>query len=558
MTQVNIAPMKKLITVLSFIMFCHFAFSQQKENSEPTAAFDKIISQQFKADQPGATVLIASKGQVIYQKGFGMANMELNIPMQPDNVFRIGSITKQFTAIAILQLAEQGKLNLQDEITKYIPDYPVQGNKITIEHLLAHTSGIHNFSAMRDTVQRGKIDFTPIEMINYFKDQPIRFAPGTKWEYSNSGYFLLGYIIEKVTGNTYAKYIEEHIFKAAGMSNSLYASDIRIVKNRADGYSVRDKKLENSSYISLTHPYAAGSLQSTVMDLFKWNQALLSNKLVKKESLDKAWSRYILSDGTKTNYGYGWRLGYIQGSPSLWHGGWINGYITMAMYLPEQDVFVAVFSNCECNLPVDVTTKLAAVAIGEPYEYKPITLENTIARDYVGVYENETGRQKIITVADNQVLVQTARSPKSAAKPYQKDKFYLENDLMQTIDFSRNKKGAIDKLITKSLTSVETWTKTNKPIPSEDGIKLDDKILQAYVGVYEITPEMSFSVTKENGRLSVQATGQEKFEIFAESETKFFLKINDATLEFVKDNTGKVTKVTLLQGERKMEAKKIK
>ena len=214
-----------------------------------------------------------------------MANLELNVPMRVDNVFRIGSITKQFTAVAILQLMEQGKLRLQDEITKFIPDYPTQGYKITIDHLLTHTSGIRNYSSIKDTVQRGTLDFTPKEMIDYFKHEPMRFAPGTKWEYSNSGYFLLGYIIEEITGKTYREYLEENIFKQLGMSNSLYASDIRLVNNRAGGYTKGDKGFENAPPISMTQVYSAGSIQSTVEDLFQWHRAVHSYKKNKAVSL---------------------------------------------------------------------------------------------------------------------------------------------------------------------------------------------------------------------------------------------------------------------------------
>ncbi|HYC28675.1 MAG TPA: serine hydrolase domain-containing protein, partial [Chitinophagaceae bacterium] len=311
--------MKKLQLIVAFAFIYHLAFSQH------TTEFDKMLTAQFKSTDPGATVLVARNGQVVYKKAFGMANMELSVPMQVDNVFRIGSVTKQFTAIAILQLMEQGKLNLQDEITKFIPDYPTQGSKITIEHLLTHTSGIRNFTSIPDTVQRSKIDFTPKEMVDYFKDQPMRFAPGTRWEYSNSGYFLLGYIIEKITGKTYAQYLEENIFKPLNMTNSLYFSETKIIKKRTDGYSQNGKEFENASYLSMTQPFAAGSIMSTVEDLFKWQQGVQQYKLVKKETLDKAWTRYQLNDGSKTNYGYGWRMGYIQGSASIWHGGLVNG-----------------------------------------------------------------------------------------------------------------------------------------------------------------------------------------------------------------------------------------
>lgn len=530
----------------------------QNQDIKLSAEFDKLLAQQFKANEPGAAALVAKNGQVIYKKGFGMANLELDAPMQAGNIFRIGSITKQFTAIAILQLMEQGKLGLQDEITKFIPDYPTQGSKITIEHLLTHTSGIRDYASIKDTARRGTVDFTTTEMIDYFKNQPMRFAPGARWEYSNSGYFLLGYIIEKITGKTYRQYLEEQIFRPLGMTSSLYASDTRIVKNRADGYTKNNKGIENAPYLSLTHPYAAGSIQSSVEDLFKWQQAVNSYKLVKKETLDKAFTRYKLNNGQETNYGYGWRLGYIQGSPTLWHGGLINGFIAMAMYLPKEDVYIAVLSNCDCNSPVDITAKLAALAIGKPYTTQAITIDNASLAAYAGVYENEKGQQRIISTTNNQLYSQNGRGPRSVIKASQKDKFFFEDDAMLTLEFTRNSKGQVEKLVTLSRTAVETWTKTNKPVPNPDGIKVDEKILDKYTGTYEVSPDFTIEVTREGSRMFVQATKQEKLEIFAETEKQFFLKVVDAQVEFVTDDTGKATKMSLTQGGRVTEAKRIK
>lgn len=546
--------MRRQTIILVIGLLFNLATAQQQDDKQLAAKFDKILAEQFKANEPGATALVARKGEIIYKNAFGMANLELNVPMRVDNVFRIGSITKQFTAVAILQLMEQGKLSLRDDLTKFIPDYPTQGNKITIEHLLTHTSGIANNTDMPGYM--GGIDLKPNEMIDHFKNQAMKFAPGTNWSYSNNGYFLLGYIIEKVTGKTYREYLEDNIFKPLGMSNSLYASDIRLVNNRADGYTKGNKGFENAPYLSMTQPYAAGSIQSTVEDLFKWQQAVQSYKLIRKETLDKALTRYVLTDGKETNYGYGWRFGYIQESPSIWHGGMINGFIAMVIYLPKEDVFVTVYSNCECNSPEDITAKLAALAIGKPYEYKAVPVENALLPGYTGVYENEKGQQRIISVSENQLYSQLGRGPKSNLKAYQKDKFFFKDDAMVTIDFARNNKGEVEKLTTKRRTGNEIWNKTNKPVPTQSGIKVDEKILETYVGEYEITPEFTFSVTKEQDRLFVKATGQEKFEIFAETENKFFMNINDAQFEFVIES-GKVTKAIVNQGGRTTDAKKI-
>lgn len=544
--------------ILAFGLLFNLTYAQQKDDEQLVTYFDKILTEQFNPDEPGITALVSRNGQIIYKKAFGMANLELNTPMQVDNVFWIASIGKQFTAVAILQLMEQGKINLQDEITKFIPDYPTQGNEITIEHLLTHTSGIHNFSGMEDPEKKLALDCTPTEVIDFFKNLPMRFAPGAEWEYSNSGYFLLGYIIEIITGKPYSEYLEENFFKPLGMTNSLYANDTRIIKNRVGAYSLGDYGFENSKSRNITHVYSAGAIQSTVEDFYKWHQAVHTYKLVKKENLDKAFTRYKLTDGRETDYGYGWKLGYVYDSPSIWHGGSIEGFGTTEIYLPKEEVFVAVFANCDCIYPKDIASRLAALTAGRPYEYEEIPVENTILKGYTGLFENKKGQQRIITVSENKLFSQLGRGPKSNLKAYQKDMFFFDHDAMFTIEFSRNTKGKIEKLTTKKLDGIEVWIKTNKPIPDSNGIKVNGKILETYVGEYEITPEMSFSVTKEKDGIFVQAPGQDKFEIFADTENKFFTKVNDAEFEFVIDDSGRGTKIILNQGGRQAEAMKVK
>lgn len=547
--------MKKRILIPVFALLVNIGFAQK--NDKLTVEFDKILSEQFKSNETGATAIVAKKGKVIYKKAFGMANLELNIPMQADHVFRIGSITKQFTAIAILQLMEQGKLSLQDEITRFIPDYPVHGHKITIEHLLTHTSGIASYTGMKDYMDRMSLDISPIEMIDHFKNQPMEFAPGTKWNYSNSGYFLLGYIIEQVSGKSYEQYIEENFFKPLQMTNSYYGSNTDIIKNRVGTYSRSEKGFENAGQLSMTQPYAAGSIQSTVEDLFIWNQAVQAFKLVKKETLEKAFTNHKLADGTETFYGYGWSFAYVQGSPTIEHGGGINGTKTMAIYIPAEDVFVAVFSNCDCFSPGNIAVKLAGIAIGKPYTYKEVSFENSVLQSYTGVFENEKGELRNITLSDNKLYSQRGRSPKFNIIPYEKDKFFFE-DAMTTMEFVRNSKNEIHQLVLKSRNGNEVWTRSDKAAPVVKEIKVDENILEKYLGEYEIGPEFTFVVTKEQDRIFIQATGQEKVEIFAETENKFFLKVNDAQLEFVKDFSGNITKAILNQNGNTIDAKKIK
>ena len=549
--------MKTQIITLALGLLFNISFAQSISDQQIIAEFDKILQDQFKPNEPGAAVLVARKGKVVYNKAFGSANLELDVPMKTDHIFRIGSITKQFTAIAILQLMEQGKLNLHDPITKFITDYPDQGHTITIEHLLTHTSGIKSYTSMPDYGTIMSKDMTPIEMIEYFKNETMEFAPGTAFRYNNSGYFLLGYIIEKITGKTYPEYLEENIFRPLGMTNSIYGDDRIIIKNRAGAYTMGDNGFEHASPVSMTQPYSAGSILSSVEDLFKWQQAVISYKLVKKETLDKAFSRYQLTNGKEADYGYGWFLGYVQESPTIEHGGGIPGFSTMAIYLPEEEVFVAVFVNCDCISPKDITARMAAIAIEKPYEFTEVPVSNDVQNEYCGVYENEEGEQRIITVSENQLFSQRGRNPKFKIKAYQKDRFFFDDALL-TIEFSRNNKDEIEKLITHTRTGNEVWMKTDNPVAVQVEIKVPPAVLETYVGEYFVTPDFGFEVTRNNDRIFLQGTGQEQFEMFAETENKFFLKINDATIEFVKDESGVITKAVLTQGGRTIDAKKVK
>jgi len=520
-----------------------------------TLEFDKLLSAQFKPGETGCAALVAIKGQIVYKKAFGMANLELNVPMQSDMVFRVGSITKQFTAIAILQLMEQGKLSLQDEITKYIPDYPTQAYKITIEHLLTHTSGTTSYTNVPEFQSYVKEDLKPAEAIEKFRNLPMEFAPGTKWNYNNSGFFLLGYIIEKASGKSYQEYIEENLFKPAGMTNSLYGSDRKIVKNRAYGYQSDGDKTANADYLSMLLPYSAGSIMSTVEDLYKWNRALLANKLVRKETLEKAWTEYKLSDGKGTYYGYGWFLRQLMGSPTIEHGGAINGYLCNSLYLPKEDIFVAVFSNNNGKSPENVSMKMAAVAIGKPLNYTEIQVSENMLDQYTGVYEDENGNQRMITKDAAKLWSQRSGGTKYQIKSFAADKFFFD-DSFTILTFNRNSEGIVTNAVIDDRGAQVLWTKTNKPLPAHIEIKLEPEILNRYVGDYQLMPGFILTVTVEGDRIFTQATGQGKVEIYPESETKFFLKVVDASLDFVADESGNYNKVILHQGGKDLEGKR--
>jgi len=540
---------KTFYIVVLLIGLSAISYAQKYEKQ-----FNKMLNEKYLPTEPGATALVAINGEIVYYKAFGIANLELNVKMEPDMVFEIGSITKQFTAVSILMLKEQGKLNLDDDITKFIKDYPTHGHNISIHHLLTHTSGIKSYTSMENWAPVWRKDFEPNELIDFFKNEPMDFAPGEEFRYNNSAYFILGYIIEKVSGQTYEQFIETNIFKHLGMNSSFYGSNSEIIKKRAYGYQ-KQEDFVNAEYLSLTQPYAAGSIMSTVNDLFIWNRAIRSNKLIKKESIELAFTNYELNNGEKINYGYGWFINEINGSPTIEHGGGIFGYITNSIYIPNEDVFIAVFSNCDCNGPGQISTEMAAIAIGKPYpnEKDIVSLESDYLKKLVGVYDFEDSTSRIITLEGNQLYSQRKGSTKFKLFSINEDLFFFENSFA-TIQFKEN--GNELESIFISRINKTKGVKTDKPIPVHNEIQLNSEILKKYIGVYEINPGFNITITLEDGKLMSQATGQEKFEIFAESQTNFFLKVVDAQIEFVKSDNDNYESFILYQGGQEIIGKK--
>ncbi|MCB0371956.1 MAG: beta-lactamase family protein [Muricauda sp.] len=352
---------KRLLIAITFI-FTGAVFQIRAQSLEQQ--INQVLEAQFEDNGPGAVFLVAKEGEVIYQNALGLANLELEAPMQQDNVFEIGSMTKQFTAIGILMLMEEGKLSLQDEITTYIPDYPTQGHTITIHHLLTHTSGIKNFTSIKGLNAIAQKDMEPLEMIDFFKNEPMDFAPGEAFKYNNSGYVILGYIIEQASGMSYADFVEQRIFKKLGMTTSRYASHSTVVPKRASGYHKKEH-YSNTRHISYSIPYASGSLMSTVGNLFKWQEAIKNHVLIDGKTTKMSFTNYTLNNGDPINYGYGWHIKDLDGTLSYQHGGSIFGFKSMGVYLPDADIYVVGLSNCDCNSPTQITRDIAVMVLNQ-------------------------------------------------------------------------------------------------------------------------------------------------------------------------------------------------
>ncbi|MBN3520236.1 beta-lactamase family protein [Algoriphagus lutimaris] len=355
---------RKFCLAFLTIWTCSLLLNESLQAQSLETKIDSLLKEMFESEGPGAVFMVAKDGNPVYRKAFGMSNLELDVAMVPENVFQIGSMTKQFTAVGILILEEEGKLSIEDDVRKYIPDFPVQGEKLTIQHLLNHTSGIKDFTKMRSIMSIARTDQSPKEMVDFFKDEPVDFLPGEKFEYNNSGYVVLGYVMELVSGMSYEDFIEQRIFQILGMRNSRYASDRELVKMRAYGYHDRNG-YTNKMWVSLTIPYASGSLMSTVDDLLIWQNALNTDVLLKQETLQKAFAPGTLSNGEILTYGYGWHLKDFEGVPVREHGGSVFGFKSMGVYLPDQDIYVVGLSNCDCNSPTVITREIAKLALDE-------------------------------------------------------------------------------------------------------------------------------------------------------------------------------------------------
>jgi CubicO group peptidase (beta-lactamase class C family) len=417
------------------------------------------------------SILIARDGQPIISKGYGMANYELDVPNTPQTVFRLGSVTKSFTAIAVMMLQERGKLSVNDPVCKHLGECPAAWQPVTIRHLLLHTSGIPSYTALPDYRKTETLPVTHASMIARFRDKPLEWAPGERAAYNNSGYYLLGVIIERAAGKSYEDFLRENIFEPLGMAGTGYDSSRRVIKNRADGYEVRDGSLVNAAYLDMSIPYAGGALYSTAEDLLRWEQSLYSERLLSRKSLDEMFTPVA------DERGYGWTVREQLGQRVIEKDGGINGFSAIVYRFPADRTTIIVLCNVlGVNFGATarvVANDLAAIAFGAPYK-----------------------------------MPQAPRERKAVA--------------------------------------------------------LDAKTLDKYVGRYQVAPSPLFppdaviSITSENGGLMRQVNDGPKAELFAESETEFFLKTADVQVTFVVDAQGRVTGLVWHRLGRDIPATKIK
>ncbi len=370
------------------------------ERAALVARIDSIVNVPIAAGKvAGASVAVVKGQDTILVKGYGKVDLEFDVATPEDAIYEIGSVTKQFTAAAIVLLAEQGKLSLDDDITKYLPGYHTQGNRIPVRRLLDHTSGIKGYTELPEFGRMMLVEAPRDSLVGIFSKKPFDFKTGEEEIYNNSAYFLAGLIIEKVSGKSYADFVKENLFAKAGMTNSRYCSESEIVKNRAHGYDAADTlgTLVRARYLNHLWPYAAGSLCSTVRDQVKWNHALHTGQVLSPASYAELIAPSTLNDGTKLRYAKGLALVPLAGRRAIWHDGGINGFISLNRYLPDDTLSVVVLWN-STGEDLDVGEAIIEAVLGKAADdTRPV--EGDI-NDYAGTYKgNGRGRPMEVVMA---------------------------------------------------------------------------------------------------------------------------------------------------------------
>ena len=530
--------------------------------SAPVADFEAqaraLLEANYSADEPGAAVLVARGDRVLFRAARGLADMDRRTPLSPDHLFRIGSVTKQFAAAGLLKLVEHGKVRLDDPLTKYLPGYP-GGERITVEMLLNHTSGVKSYTEidgyMTDAVRH---DRTTAEMIAVFRDLPADFEPGTRWNYNNSGYVLVGAVIEAASGMPWHQWLEQSLFRPLGMRDTGYGHDPRWAARQVRGFSSLDgKTVTDPLPMSMTQPHAAGALLSTVDDLLKWNRALHEGRVLS----DATYRRMITPVGPAADpaigYGFGIYAGTVRNRPALRHNGGIFGFASSLYYLPGPDITVVVLENDDVSNPRDsadtLVRKLAAMALGDPYPAPtPIPVDPAALTAAEGLYRFDGGVVRILRVVDGKLTAQRGNGPRTPLIPIATDEFLYDNGF-DRIRLERDAGGRITgaRFFARGEGDGLVGVRADEALPSTPiGLQLPLAVLERLAGVY-VRDGLTLTVSLEGDALKAQLAGQEAFRLRASSPTRFHVDESGATLDFPTGDA-QAAEVTIRQGAREV------
>ena len=523
------------------------------------AKADSLLNKSFANDAPGAAVIVTDDGKVVYAAGQGLADMQAKTPIGPETVFRMGSITKQFSAAIMLQLVAEGKVSLDDKLSKFFPDYPQPGADATITQLLNHTVGVQSYTGIPGWMVEAKTNraYTTDQMIAEFRDLPAPSKPGEKWSYNNSGYVLVGAVIEKVTGKPWHANVDERIAKPLGLETIRYGELEGETPNMAKGYTLKDDKVAAAMKIHMSVPHAAGALIGSVEDLAKWNAALHHGKVVRPDLYAKMIAPTVLLDGSTDDYGFGIRNQEVRSHKALGHGGGIFGFSTDAVYLPKEDVFVAVFTNSDepTTSPGMLTTQLAALALDDPFPtFEKAALDTAAVEPWVGLYKVKDGERRVF-LRDGKLYTQRTGGGEIEAFASADGKYFYATSL-SWFELKRDASGTPVMAMYQQGAATPELSSRAGDIPAELPVAdVPPETMQSYAGLYE-TPigPLSVAVPAE-GQMTVKLGGQPAIPVLAVTQTEFRLVGVDARVEF-KSEGGKVTGAVIKQNGRELPAKR--
>jgi CubicO group peptidase (beta-lactamase class C family) len=527
------------------------------------AQADAIVEAAFPADGPGGTVIITRGGRTIYAAARGLADVEARRPIRPNSVFRLGSITKQFTAAVILQLVQEGKVSLDDPVTRFFPDYPQPGGSATVRQLLNHTSGIQSYTSIPGWMVEANTNrpYTTAEAIAVFRGLPSPTPPGQVWAYNNSGYTLLGAIIEKATGKPWHQAIEERISRPLGLRTIGYGVDRETRPDMVRGYTAGDGAVRPALRIHMSVPHGAGALVGTVEDLAKWAHALHHGRVVNAANYAAMTSPTALPEGRSHPYGFGLQFDELRGRRTIGHGGGIFGFVTDSLYMPDEDVFVAVFTNSD-EPPVHpsvLTARLAALAIGDPFatmstaEVDPQTLAPLF-----GVYRvGEAGVSRRFFSRDGKLYTRRDGGGDLEVFPAGGDRFFYGPNSLTWFRIERRPDGAhAMEMHHNGSNEAERAVRIGDVPPEAPAAAVSRAILESYVGRYRSEgPEIDIAMGA-NGALTITLTGQPALPLRPTSDTEFVVQGPNATAVFHSEN-GQPNRIVINHGGRILEGRRV-
>jgi len=526
------------------------------------AKADAALAASWPADAPGAAVIVTEHGETVYEAGRGLADVEARTPITPQTVFRIGSITKQFTAAIILQLAQEGRLSLDDPLSRFLPDYPQPGASATVRQLLNHTGGMQSYTGIPGWMVEENTNrpYTTDQLIAVFRDLPAPSRPGEQWAYNNSGYVLLGAIIERVTGMPWHQAVQERIARPLGLASLRYGVGETEIPAMAHGYTAGEGGVHPSHRIHMSVPHAAGALVGSVEDLARWAQALHHGRVVGPQSYAQMIAPTTLPDGHTEPYGFGLSNGDVRGRHAIEHGGGIFGFSTDSLYLPEADIFIAVFTNSDAPAasPGVTMRRLAALALGDPYpELRQTAADPAELELWFGVYPLRNGEgERRFYARDGKLYTQRTGSNELEVFAAGENRFFYGPDSLTWFSLTRDPSGGIAmEMHQNGAVTAERSTRSGAIPPQTATASVPRETLQAYAGNYRMGPAPVIVALGEDARLTVQPARQIPRALRPVSETEFEVEGVDARIVFQRDN-GAVTRMVLHQGGREMIAER--